>query len=38
MDLLPGRPYALGADVKAGGTNFAISSEIADAAEICPAP
>jgi isoamylase len=35
MDLLPGRPYALGADAKAGGTNFAISSEIADAVEVC---
>ena len=35
MDLLPGRPYPLGADVKAGGTNFAVSSEIAEAVDVC---
>jgi isoamylase len=35
IDLLPGRPYRLGADVQAGGTNFAISSEIAEAVEVC---
>ena len=35
MELLPGRPYPLGADAKAGGTNFAVSSEIAEAIEVC---
>ena len=35
MELLPGRPYPLGADVIAGGTNFAVSSEIAEAVEVC---
>ena len=32
---LPGRPYPLGAQVEAQGTNFALSSEIADAVELC---
>jgi isoamylase len=32
---LPGRPYPLGATPSEGGTNFAVSSEIADAVEVC---
>src|SRR5271155_5306139 len=33
--VLPGRPYPLGARVEPQGTNFAVSSEIADAVELC---
>jgi isoamylase len=32
---LAGRPFPLGAQLEADGTNFAVSSEIADAIEIC---
>ncbi|MBE7187637.1 glycogen-debranching protein, partial [Jatrophihabitans endophyticus] len=32
---LPGRPYPLGATPTDGGTNFAVSSEIADAVLVC---
>src|ERR1700727_638872 len=35
MDLVPGRPYPLGATVNDEGTNFAVSSEVADAVEVC---
>jgi isoamylase len=35
MDVQPGRPFPLGATPTAEGTNFAISSEIADAVEVC---
>ncbi len=35
MTPLPGRTYPLGARVEAEGTNFAVSSEIAEAVEVC---
>jgi isoamylase len=34
-DALPGRPSPLGATPRDGGTNFAVASRIADAAEVC---
>ena len=35
MNVQPGRPFPLGATPTAEGTNFAVSSEIADAIEVC---
>jgi len=35
MDVQKGLPFPLGATPTTGGTNFAISSEIADAVEVC---
>ncbi len=35
MNVQAGRPFPLGATPTAGGTNFAVSSEIADAIEVC---
>ena len=35
MTPLAGRPYPLGVHVEGEGTNFAVSSEIADAIEVC---
>jgi isoamylase len=35
VNTFPGRPYPLGATPTGGGTNFAVSSEIADAVEVC---
>ena len=35
MTPLSGRPYPLGAHVEGDGTNFAVSSEIAEAVEVC---
>ncbi len=34
-DALPGRPSPLGATPRDGGTNFAVASRIAEAAEVC---
>ncbi|MGP8206743.1 MAG: hypothetical protein ACLQVK_11965, partial [Acidimicrobiales bacterium] len=35
MNVQPGRPFPLGATPTAEGTNFAVSSEIAYAIEVC---
>ena len=35
MDVRQGRPFPLGATPTAEGTNFAVSSEVADAIEVC---
>src|SRR5690349_18849291 len=35
MDPLKGQPFPLGATPVAGGTNFAVSSEIAETVEVC---
>jgi isoamylase len=35
METRPGLPFPLGATPSSGGTNFAVSSEVADAVEIC---
>ncbi|HLI01355.1 MAG TPA: glycogen debranching protein GlgX [Acidimicrobiales bacterium] len=35
MEVNPGRPYPLGARLVPGGLNVAVSSEVADAVEIC---
>jgi glycogen operon protein len=35
MEIWPGRPFPLGATIVAGGTNFAVSSTIADAVTLC---
>ena len=34
-DALPGRPSPLGATAHDGGTNFAVASSVAEAAEVC---
>ncbi|MDQ2815143.1 MAG: glycogen debranching protein GlgX [Actinomycetota bacterium] len=34
-DVLPGRPSPLGATPRDGGTNFAVASRVAEAAEVC---
>ncbi|MGA3221386.1 MAG: alpha-amylase family glycosyl hydrolase, partial [Acidimicrobiales bacterium] len=35
MEVQPGRPFPLGPTPTAEGTNFAVSSEVADAVEVC---
>ena len=35
MELLPGRPFPLGATPTDTGTNFAVASDVADGVELC---